>query len=96
MERIDKPQGPPSNYLVGAILTTIFCCLPFGIVSLIFAAQVNTKWESGDYEGAANASKNAKIWAWVSFGIAAAIFIIAIVFSIIAVAVGFWSDAFNW
>ena len=39
------PNAPISvpNYLVQAILTTIFCCLPFGIVAIVFAAQVNGK-----------------------------------------------------
>ena len=37
------------NYLVQAILTTLFCCLPFGIVAIVYAAQVNTKIEAGDY-----------------------------------------------
>ena len=45
--------APPPNYLVWAILTTIFCCLPFGIVSIVFAAQVNGKYAGGDYAGAA-------------------------------------------
>jgi ABC-type Fe3+ transport system permease subunit len=65
-------QTPPPNYLVWAILTTILCCLPFGIVSIVYAAQVNSKWTAGDYEGAKQSSKNAKIWAWVSFGVALA------------------------
>jgi hypothetical protein len=96
MERIDKPQVPPPNYLVWAILTTIFCCLPFGIVSIVFAAQVNTKWQSEDYEGARHASRNAKIWAWVSFGVAVAIYVIYLLLILLGVAVGFWTDALNW
>src|SRR5690242_9892722 len=39
---------PPPNHLVWSILTTLFCCLPLGIVSIIFAAQVNGKWQAGD------------------------------------------------
>jgi hypothetical protein len=69
-QQLQQPQMPPPNYLVWAILTTILCCLPFGIVSIIYAAQVNSKWMTGDYEGARISSKNAKIWAWVSFGAA--------------------------
>jgi hypothetical protein len=62
-------QSPPPNYLVWAIVTTILCCLPFGIVSIVYAAQVNSKWQTGDYEGAKLASKNAKTWAWVAFAV---------------------------
>src|SRR5438128_1439779 len=31
------------NYLVQSILCTLFCCLPFGIVAIVYAAQVNSK-----------------------------------------------------
>lgn len=60
------PQQPPSNHLVWAILTTLFCCLPGGIVSIVYAAQVNGKWQSGDYQGAMKSANNAKTWAIVS------------------------------
>ncbi|SFQ43506.1 MULTISPECIES: CD225/dispanin family protein [Actinomadura] len=58
--------GPPPNHLPWAIATTILCCLPAGIVSIVFAAQVNSKWMSGDQAGAYKASNNAKTWAIVS------------------------------
>ena len=57
------------NYLVQAILVTICCCLPAGIVAIVYAAQVNGKLRSGDYAGALQASGNAKTWCWVSFGL---------------------------
>jgi hypothetical protein len=57
------------NYLVFAILATVFCCLPTGIAAIIFAAQVNSKLQAGDIAGAQAASNNAKIWCWVSFGL---------------------------
>ncbi|MFI0368777.1 CD225/dispanin family protein [Actinomadura sp. 1N219] len=58
--------SPPPNYLVWSILTTILCCLPAGVVSIVFAAQVNSKWSAGDQAGAYKASNNAKTWAIVS------------------------------
>jgi len=54
------------NYLVQAILVTLFCCLPFGIVAIVFASQVNSKLAGGDYEGAVKASDSARTWCWVS------------------------------
>ena len=56
------------NYLVQAILTTIFCCLPLGIVSIVYAAQVNGKVAAGDRAGALQSSRNARMWAWISLG----------------------------
>lgn len=54
------------NYLVQAILATLFCCLPLGIVAIVYAAQVNSKLQAGDYEGAVTASEQAKKFCWWS------------------------------
>ena len=61
-----RPEIP--SYLAQAILVTIFCCLPFGIVSIVYAAQVNGKVAAGDIDGARDASEKAKTWAWVALG----------------------------
>ena len=61
------PVAPVPNHLVVAILTTLFCCLPFGVASIVYASQVNTKLRAGDYVGAQVASQKAKTWAMVSF-----------------------------
>lgn len=53
----------PNNYLILAIVTTFLCCNITGVVSIVYAAQVNAKWEGGNYEGAISDSKNAKLWA---------------------------------
>lgn len=53
---------PVPNHMVGAILTTLFCCLIGGIISIVYASQVNTKLALGDYAGAQTASRKAKNW----------------------------------
>jgi len=82
-QQLQQSQTPPPNYLAWAIISTILCCLPFGIVSIIYAAQVNSKWASGDVSGAQQSSKNAKTWAWISFAAG----LLGIVFWIIIVAI---------
>ena len=69
------PSTPPKNWLVESILVTIFCCLPFGIAGIVFASQVNSKWSTGDYAGAMQASKDAGRWTKIGFwiGIAQAV-----------------------
>jgi hypothetical protein len=62
------PQAPVNNYLVPAILTTLCCCLPGGVVAIIYAAQVNSKLAAGDIAGAMAASRNAKMWSWIAAG----------------------------
>lgn len=52
---------PPSN-LVWAILVTIFCCLPFGIVAIVYAARVDGLARAGDLAGARDASRKAQNW----------------------------------
>jgi hypothetical protein len=61
-----KPMRP-KNWLVESILVTIFCCLPFGIAGIVFASQVNSRFDAGDYEGAMNASKDAGKWTKIGF-----------------------------
>ncbi len=76
---------PPSNHLVWAILTTVFCCLPFGIVSIVYAAQVNSKWQGGDQAGALESSEKAKRWAIIA---AVSGVVIGVIYGIGAFAVG--------
>ena len=53
--------GPPPNNLVWAILATILCCVPLGIVSIVYSAQVNSKWAVGDVAGAQAAVRSVSI-----------------------------------
>lgn len=67
-----QPPGPPpqkvDNFLIPAILSTIFCCLPVGIVAIVFASQVNSKLAAGDLAGAMDYAKKARLWTFISVG----------------------------
>jgi hypothetical protein len=65
---IVTPAEPLPNYLVHAILVTVLCCVPFGIVAIVYAAQVNARAAAGNIQGALDASRKARTWAWASFG----------------------------
>lgn len=58
-----------ANNLVWAILATIFCCLPTGIVAIVYAAQVDGRVSAGDITGARESARLAAVWSWVSFGV---------------------------
>ncbi len=61
---------PPANiqtYLAQSILVTLFCCLPFGVVAIVYAAQASGKLSAGDYYGASVAANNAKKWCLIGF-----------------------------
>ena len=53
----------PNNHLAWAILSTIFCCLPLGIVSIVYASKVDGLYNAGDYVGAYNAANKAQNYA---------------------------------
>lgn len=60
------PMPRPDSYLVWAILSTILCCLPFGIVSIVYAAKVDSLYAAGNYREAQAASTNARKWVIIS------------------------------
>ena len=63
-----SPSASVPNYLIPAILSAI-CCFPLGIISIIFAAQVNGKVAAGDIAGATDASKKAKLFSYIFLGL---------------------------
>ena len=52
------------NYLIPAIISAL-CCFPLGIISIIFAAQVNGKVAAGNIAGAQDAAKKAKLFSMI-------------------------------
>ena len=62
-----EPVGKcPDNYLVQSILVTLLCCVPFGIVAIINAADVEKFWNRGEYGKAKEKAETAKKWCLAS------------------------------
>ena len=59
-----EPEKPINwvPYLVLSIITTLCCCLPFGIVGIVYSTKINSAVNARDWEGAQKAAKTAKIW----------------------------------
>lgn len=57
-----QPQKPinGTTYLIFAIISTLLCCLPLGIVAIVYACKINSLQRSGDYAGAQNAAKKSE------------------------------------
>ncbi len=53
---------PPPNRLALAILCTIFCFTPFGIVAIVKATSVNSLWAQGRWGEAYRTSRSVKNW----------------------------------
>ena len=82
-----QPQQAAINtWMVPAVLATIFCCLPFGIVSIVFASKANSALSVGNYQQAQVEADKAKTWFWVSFACGIVSGIIGTIFQILALA----------
>ena len=70
--------APVNTYLIPSIIVTLCCCLPLGIVAIVFAAQSSSKLSAGDLNGARESASRAKLFFWLALvlGIIANIVII--------------------
>lgn len=55
---------PPKkrDYLIPSILTTLLCCLPFGVVAIVCSVRANSAYEFGKYDEAERQAKHAFRW----------------------------------
>ena len=63
------PPGTVKNYLIESILSLIFCGGLLAIPAVIYASQVDGKLAQGDYHGAVESSKNAKLWLTIAVSV---------------------------
>jgi hypothetical protein len=71
-EQENEQQGlivKPDNHMLMAILTTACCCLPFGIVAIIKASQVNNLFIMEQYDAAQISAEEAKKWSYIGIGV---------------------------
>jgi hypothetical protein len=89
-----QPNPPPyvPNYLAFAIISTLMCCWPCGVVAIVYSSQVNGKIACGDIEGAWESSRLAKKWSWWSVGIMVVGFLLYMLFEVFMV-LGFFAIA---
>lgn len=89
-----QPQKPinGTTYLIFAIISTLLCCLPLGIVAIVYASKINSLQRSGDYAGAQNAAKKAKMFTII--GTVAAL-VVSIFYIIFAIVIGIGSSDFD-
>ena len=85
---------PPKNWLVESILVTILCCLPFGIVGIVYAAKVDGLYRQGQIAEAEKASRDAGKWTKIGFFIGLAGVVIYLILMAIGVAGGIMSGEF--
>lgn len=57
------------NHLLLSILTTIFCCLPVGAISIVYSVQTNLALYTHNYELAKIYYNKAKFWGILALGL---------------------------
>lgn len=80
--------GTVPNYLWQSIVVTVLCCLPFGVVSIVHAAKVDSLLAQGDIVGATAASQSAKKWAITGVASWGAIIVLYFLFILVMVLIG--------
>lgn len=58
------PPCPPT-YLAWSVVVTVLCCIPIGVVGIIFSSKVTNAWRTGDMEKAEKYSEWAQ-WCIIS------------------------------
>lgn len=74
------PAKEIPDHLIMAILATVFCCLPFGIVGIVRAAECKAQRATGNRELAVKNSKAARKWSLWSIGCGVCLFAAYLIF----------------
>ena len=83
------PRPPmPKTWLVESILVMVLCCLPFGLVGLVYASKVETAYWAKDYAQAGRYSQSAKKWTLWGVGCAAGCVVLYLLIVLVAAVAG--------
>lgn len=70
----DRPK--PDSYLVYSILSTLFCCLPLGIVGIVNAVKDDPAWDAGRYDQAQRYADTAKKFTMIGIVISIIVYMV--------------------
>lgn len=77
---IPEMRPVPKNWFIEAILVTVMCSPIFGVIAIIYANKVESRYYAGDYDGALSAAKSAKMWTLIGLFATVALILIVIIF----------------
>ncbi len=77
---IPEMRPMPKNWFVEAILLTLLCSPIFGIIAIIYANKVESRYYAGDYDGAVSSAKSAKMWVLIGLFGSLGLFVLIMLF----------------
>ncbi len=75
----------PDSWLIWSILATVMCCVPFGVVGIVYASKVDTLWAERKYDEAVAAARSARTWTLTSIVVTGVFLVLYILFWILMV-----------
>ncbi len=78
--QMGRYQVAPPNHLAWSICNLIFCCLPLGIVALVFSVQSQSAAQRGDMSEAERTANIARICNMISTIVGAVAILIVFLF----------------
>ena len=100
MERGSVPTADTASQRTGLVghtlgrkdLVTIFCCLPFGIVGIVYASKVDSCWYAGRIDEAYSYSKKARNWSLAGILLSVLLWIVYVILILVGVSWATWWD----
>lgn len=80
-----EPRRPPHDYLPIAVLTTVCCFWPTGIIAIIKAVQVRTAVSRGDMVTAEIASREARNFSFISLAVGIASIVLCTILTVVVI-----------
>lgn len=92
-----RPPGAnvPGYLLPLSIAATLLCCLPAGIVAIVYSVQARSKSQAGDYAGASRSARNANIWLIVAVVVGIVVIILSVALGIFGAIAGSGIDQYS-
>ncbi|XP_018609893.1 proline-rich transmembrane protein 1 isoform X1 [Scleropages formosus] len=80
-----EPRRPPHDYLPIAVLTTVCCFWPTGIIAIIKAVQVRMAVARGDMVSAEIASREARNFSFISLAVGIASMVLCTILTVVVI-----------
>ncbi|MDR2693201.1 MAG: CD225/dispanin family protein [Chitinispirillales bacterium] len=71
------------NHLIKSIIATVCCCIPFGVVGIVYATRVDTFLNQGNRAAAEDASMKAGLWSNLAIGIGLVVNLLVTILSVV-------------